>query len=1045
MKKIKKITVAILLVVALTCFAVGLGACSNNKIELSVKSPTIIYRIEDNADCFDFFECNQDVDLSFSVSVNGATGEAIEGHTIYLAVPGTYEVSCTATKGKKSVTETTSFNVFDKKSHMVLTNTEAQVDLNDRLSMLRVMALSGYVILSEVEHEEYISTVKIYKNGNDAPTVYDIVDGEATEDKFFDGTRFKFIYECKYVFTIVSETSGGKATAELTVIARENFSHIPLVEDVDVTYNEQTRTVTWGEIDGAISYRVKVDLKSVDVGLERTLDIDSYLVSEFQYFDLIIIAKNADGEEFAKLVVEDVVTAPEGSERLVVGNGAQVDPTTKTVVLSGQQAAQASSASPGISRMKNSYVAYAGDYGVGTYVEFTFKGNNLPNVCFFADQINANMTSDGGTGYILMNGLYSEYRGTSTSLTAVAGEHRLVCVGPIRMRIGGGRTDPLHNYIAVSEQATAYTVSENTLFSQKYLREDLSARTYRYVVGSFEKYGRLAFEVILYDADNGQLVEIANFVTETKIEDVQPGHIIAYASVKGRGDDTTFIYSKLPYQGTPNDRSLYWQEVTESKDGTVTIEGAEIKGAGYTSQMTDVSGTSDLSVGHVGIKGEFGIGTYIDVNFKGNNMPNVMFFADDINDDLTSKGGKGVLVASGIKASVGGGTWRGESSLYVFGPNRIPMAYDKEGGLDATTHDSTTHGYVYGSGKMPKVGSVSYNDYPLLTTKGLLEDQSGKEYKLTLGTYLNVNDYLSIEVILTDVATGNVIYDTQIVTDIEKNQITAGSIVLYGGVKGENEKTTFSFSEPYQSKPDDVKLASNGASKNSDGTITLAGRGVAGAGHLYQVTAVDNSYVAILGDYGVGTYMDFTFKGNNMPTVMYFANEINGNMGNADVTLTPTGGYLSHTSLGYKGMIFTNGFYMENTNGGHDFYRVYGMNRIYRESSLSGSYRDDKNYLISKKYGVDTDFNALTQLGLMTDYEQTNFKYTVGTYDDNGKVAIDVTLVNLDNNQTVAQLKYTTSIDVSTVVADNIIIYGCVKGSQNSTTFAYNAPYTKNA
>ena len=81
----------------------------------------------------------------------------------------------------------------------------------------------------------------------------------------------------------------------------------------------------------------------------------------------------------------------------------------------------------------------------------------------------------------------------------------------------------------------------------------------------------------------------------------------------------------------------------------------------------------------------------------------------------------------------------------------------------------------------------------------------------------------------------------------------------------------------------------------------------------------------------------------------------------------------------------------------------------------------------------------------MTDYEQTNFKYTVGTYDDNGKVAIDVTLVNLDNNQTIAQLKYTTSIDVSTVVADNIIIYGCVKGSQNSTTFAYDAPYTKNA
>ncbi|MBR2448960.1 MAG: hypothetical protein IKB30_02435, partial [Clostridia bacterium] len=127
------------------------------------------------------------------------------------------------------------------------------------------------------------------------------------------------------------------------------------------------------------------------------------------------------------------------------------------------------------------------------------------------------------------------------------------------------------------------------------------------------------------------------------------------------------------------------------------------------------------------------------------------------------------------------------------------------------------------------------------------------------------------------------------------------------------------------------------------------------------------------------------------------------------------------------------------------FYRIYGMNRIYRESSLSGSYRDDKNYILSKKYGKDTDFNALTQKGLMDDYSTVKFKYTVGTYNDNGKLAVDVTLINLDTNKTVAELKYTTSIDVSTVVADNIIIYGCVKGSTNSTTFTYGNPYTKQA
>ena len=210
----------------------------------------------------------------------------------------------------------------------------------------------------------------------------------------------------------------------------------------------------------------------------------------------------------------------------------------------------------------------------------------------------------------------------------------------------------------------------------------------------------------------------------------------------------------------------------------------------------------------------------------------------------------------------------------------------------------------------------------------------GTNFKYTVGTY-DDNGKVAIDVTLVNLDNNQTVAQLKYTTSIDVSTVVADNIIIYGCVKGSQNSTTFSFSEPYQSKPDDVKLASNGASKNSDGTITLAGRGVAGAGHLYQVTAVDNSYVAILGDYGVGTYMDFTFKGNNMPTVMYFANEINGNMGNADVTLTPTGGYSSHTSLGYKGMIFTNGFYMENTNGGHDFYRVYGMNRIYRDPILN--------------------------------------------------------------------------------------------------------------
>ena len=1300
----KRPAIIVLAIISILCFSFGLVACGS--MTINTKTPLVTYRVGDNVDCFDFFEYQSGVDYTFSYSVNGGESESIDGHTIYLSVPGVYSLTCDAVKGSSKASESTTFNVFDKTGHMILTNNQVNVNLNSTYSMRAIMSLSGYVILSEVSHEEYISTVKIYDNSTKDYIVYDLQynveegEGVGTDDGFFDGKRFKFIYETQYIFTIVSETSGGKSTAEYKVTARENFDHIPLVNG-NISYNESTRVVTWDEIAGAVSYRVKVDLVSAEVGSLRSLDINDYLVEEFQFFDLVVIAKDASGKEFAKLIVKDIVIAPEGSEHLVVGLGASVNSQTKTVTLAGKQAAEASSGK-GISKLKNSYVAFAGDYGVGTYVEFTFTGNNLPNVCLFADEINENMSSDGGSGYLLMNGLYSDYRGVSVSQTSIVGENALICAYPQRMRVGGGRTDPLHNYIAASEQYAKYKVSVDTLFTQKYLREDTSGRSYKYVVGSFEKYGKLAIEVRLYDLASGKLVEIANYVTDTPINEVVSGNIIVYAGVKGIDDNTTFTYSQ-PYQGEPDERSVYWLGATENDNGSVTLNGAEIKGAGYTSQLTDVNGYgfTPLTASHIGFAEEYGLNTYIDVTFTGNNMPNIMFFADSVNADMTAGGGKGLLIASGMYYSssavdkgyrgadklfvfgpdgipaaydenkgldtsvyssptygylygdakmprigelpysaypllttqglledvsgdqykltvgtflnisgnisidiklynittqtivydttivtslkstdvsdghivlyggvngsssattfaysqpytatpdaikvasngavrnadgsvtlnateikgagytsqmtdvngygeiaiptsyigfaekygfntyidltftgnnmpnvmffadsingdmtAGGGKglliasgmyyrigttdqgYRGANKLFVLGPNRIPAVYDKNKGLDTSIYYSATYGYLYGDAKTPRVGELSYSSYPLLTTQGLLEDTSGHQYKLTVGTFVNVAGNVGIDIKLYNITTQNMVYDTIIATTLAQTDVSNGHIVVYGGVKGMDNATTFTYSQPYSATPDPVKAASSGASKNADGSVTLAGRGVAGAGNFFQITDIDNSYVALTGKYGVGTYMDFTFTGNNMPTIAYFANNINGNMGNANVTTNESGAYVSHNPIGNTGMIFTNGFYMANTNGGHDFYRIYGMNRIYRDGSLKGGYREDTNYIISKKYGTDTEFNALTQKGLMDDYSTTNFKYTVGTYDDNGKLAVDITLFNLDTQTTLVTLKYTTNIDVSTVVADNIIIYGCVKGEANSTTFTYSSPYTKQA
>ena len=1055
MNKVKKtalITILAVLCLGSVCFS---AACAS--LDINVKTPYIIYRMGDNVDCYDFFQLKSGVNYNFSYKIDGGDKIEIEGHTFYLSTPGNYSLSCIAKSGLSKFSKTVDFEVYNKKSHMFLGESQINLNLGDKRTPRALMGLTEYIFISSVESVEYISQVKIYNNLDGTPTVYQLGKAEQTEngyeavytptpDGFFNGRQFNFIYECEYVFTAVSETTGGKAQAEFSVIAKENFSKIPLAEGVSINYDEQNKTVSWGEVDGAVSYRVKIDLKNAYTEANvRSLDIEPYLVKEFQFFDLVVVAKNAAGEEFAKLAVDDVVIAPQGSKGLVLGYGANVNSQTQTATLIGTQVYD--SGATMMSNMNTPHVAFAGDYGIGTYVDFVFSGNNLPNVAFFADQINGNITNEGGNAYLIMNGLYSANRGSSTSKTNVIGENRLICVGPDRFHKGASGKDPLHNYISASEMTREYLISENSLFTQKYLHEDVSGRTYKYTVGSFVKDGYLAFETKLYDNTTGDLVALASYKTSQLASEVVADNIIVYSTVKGSGENTVFQYSE-PYLGTPENVTLYSYKTKVNEDGTVSIDGAVIKGSGYTSQMTENPESADLSVGYISFGEDYGVNNYLDITFTGKNMPSVMFFADQLNDDLTQAGGKGVLVSSGML--VNETVWRGDDSLFVYGPNRVPMSFDENKGLDTNVYDNNTWGYVYGGAKIPVLAKLNYSNYPLLTTKGLMEDLSGDQYKLTIGTFVNAGGNICIDVKLVNVTKNLVVYDTAIPTSLTQYDVEDGKIIIYGAVNGVEKSTTFKYTNPYQATPSNIKVASSGATQNEDGSITLAGKSFAGAGHLYQVANIDNSYIGIRGEYGVGTYLDVEFKGNNMPQVMFFANNFTGNMTNFEVTTNATGGYSSHTNNTNKGLIFTNGFFGSksgnafNNNGATDMFRVYGPNRI-TNATLVGSYRDLGGYLISKKYGVDTEFNALTQSGLSENYQDVNLKYTVGTFDQNGMLGIYVKLYDMDNGQTLVEFSQVTSVQTSSITASNIILYGTVKGSENPTTFKYSAPYQKQA
>ena len=266
-----------------------------------------------------------------------------------------------------------------------------------------------------------------------------------------------------------------------------------------LTFDKDNLTANWPSVDGAETYRIKAGNQAKYV-TENTSSIAELLPNkDFHFFNLVVIPETTAGEKLGVFIIEDIIIAPEGSENVVIGTGASVNAVTKEVVLAGGES-YTTGYKTGLNLLDNSHIAFYGDYGVGTYVELTFRGNNLPQVCFFADNINGNMSERGGKGYIIMNGLYTPNKGESLSSTQVVGENRLIVVGPNRL------SAVEMNYLYASELQNTYLMSQNTLFTQKALNTDTTGRTYRYVVGSFNLGGILAFEATLYDANTDEIV-----------------------------------------------------------------------------------------------------------------------------------------------------------------------------------------------------------------------------------------------------------------------------------------------------------------------------------------------------------------------------------------------------------------------------------------------------------------------------------------------------------------------------------------------------------
>ena len=1006
-KKNKRIAIFVSFMICIMCIFFGV-ACTGQKPNLKLKENTNMYYVGDSISCYDFIEREIGVNYSFSITADNGEKTDVIGQTYYAKSAGRYSLVCTATKNQANTSLTTEFNVYDTKPYLGFVGPTA-VDVDARLTIPMLISRIDPLIVSDTETNEYF-TVATVTTMDGTKNTYDLTQ----ENKYFDGKFFTFIDEGTYVLHMVIENAGGKVECDVTLHAKVNFGILDEIEGATIDFDYSTHTASWSEVEGAEKYLVRLNDKTVTVENTTSLAILPELTSNFAYFTLYVVPVNAQGKKMGKIEYPDVLIAPECYENVILG-GNMTKVIDEHIVSMPTKQVYSRSASE-IDGSEDNYVAFKGDYGVGTYVDFEFTGNNMPAVRLFANNINGYFSSNGNAnckgnqGILMLNGL-------------VTSEPHKDHVSELKdLRIYGPNI-LTGSYLG---QWHFHTIKydEFPYFTQKGLSEAADSK-FKYTVGSYEDSRSLVrVHLILSIERDGQWVELYNekIYTGISVDELSGSNIIALAPLKGN-DEVTFKFSQ-PYNweapGTVDPDGLKCYNGVYNNDGSITLETKIVDNCN--SGMMELKENSYLA-----FIDKHGAGTYVDFEFVGNNMPIVRLYANEINGRISNYNNetqsrddtKGVLLINGITTK---GIVEGHDSILnefrVYAPNTITSSY-----LD----------------KKAPLAVYSYDEYPYMTQQGL-QEAADTLFKYTVGSYLDANNNVYVHLLLYKSENNEwvKIHELKANTGVKSADLNEGYIVAMAPIIGEGS-ATFKYSMPYSWKApgtvDPDGMSSYNAIYNSDGTVTLATKSVYNL-NRGQLGAVKNNYIAYEGKYGVGTYVDFEFIGNNMPIVRLFANDVSGNISNWDITANNNAGGVDEK---VKGLLLINGVVSDSSDPDHasvlNDYRIYGPN------SISSSYLPWADVKPIATYTYD-EHPYLTQQGLLEE-ETTKFKYTVGTYlDEDNTIIVQVVLSREVNGTWVEcyNLTQDTGCTEETLPAGNIIAMAPIKGA-GTATFKFSQPY----
>lgn len=145
------------------------------------------------------------------------------------------------------------------------------------------------------------------------------------------------------------------------------------------------------------------------------------------------------------------------------------------------------------------YIAYNGDYGAGSYVVVDFTGKNIPQLCFFAEEVTSSLL-DGKAGIHVHTGMVNP----NGDNVALHDSRRVTFFGPNKIEYGH-----IDNLGRLGQFGFAGTEANPTqpaaAFSINELQNDVH---YRYIIGiKSASTGKVTFELMLLNLDTNEQVD----------------------------------------------------------------------------------------------------------------------------------------------------------------------------------------------------------------------------------------------------------------------------------------------------------------------------------------------------------------------------------------------------------------------------------------------------------------------------------------------------------------------------------------------------------